>query len=100
LKYLCVIALSVLAVVTAISFVMRLGDSDVPGATQECGWDLTESEGIQAHNIYVTQTAQWLGNRDPSSLEQPPPPDTPYWRGNCPIDPDIDVEPPIHEDDH
>lgn len=89
-----------LAVVLTTLVLIHLGDSDASGSTQDCGWDLTEPEGIQAHNIYMTQTAQWLGNRDPSSLEQPPPPDTPYWRGDCPMDPEADLEPPIHEDDH
>ena len=80
--------------------VMFARNSETSDAMQDCGWDLTSVEGVQANSQYLTQTAQWLGSRDPSSLEPPPPPTSPYWHGTCPIDPDADSEPPIHEDDH
>jgi len=94
------LAVAVLAVVIAVVIFIRQENTEIPSATQECGWELTEPEGVQAHNQYMTQTALWLGNRDPSSLEKPPTPDSPYWLGDCPIDPDSDGEPPIHENDH
>jgi hypothetical protein len=49
-----------------------------------CGWDLSTQEGIDANNAYLTASASWIASRPQTSSELPPPPTSPYWRGECP----------------
>lgn len=71
-------------------------DPDAP-VGPDCGWDLTTPAGVQANSAYLTQTANWLANRDPASSAMPPSPTSPYWHGQCPAAPGDPPPPPIHE---
>jgi hypothetical protein len=58
-----------------------------------CGWDTAAPAGQLDLGEYLTSTDSWL-RAHPD--EVPPPPDSPYWLGDCPND-KTNIGPPVDE---
>jgi hypothetical protein len=98
LRHLVALAGAVLVVAVGVWTLVPSGDSDSPGLTApDCGWDLTQTAGVEANSQFLTETGQWLANRDQSSREMPPAPTSPYWHGQCPVVPGAPPPPPVGE---
>ena len=82
----------------AVTMTARSGGGPAGGEDPACGWDLTVPEGVAANQAYLEKAADWLSDQ-PAGYATPPPPDSPYWHGECPVDPDLPTGPPIHESD-
>lgn len=89
-------AVAVVVVVVAVTMTARSGDGTDGSTAPSCGWDLSIPEGVAANKAYLTQAAEWLSDQ-PAGLATPPLPTSPYWHGDCPVDPNLPTGPPVGE---
>lgn len=61
-----------------------------------CGWDLTTPEGVRANRERLTFVTSFLMDHPGQT---PPPIDSPYWFGDCPVATDAPTSGPDHEDE-
>ena len=62
-------------------------------STQPCGWDTSTPEGQLAMTERLDFVSTWIIDHPG---EAPPPIDSPFWLGECPVSTE---GPPIHEDE-
>lgn len=70
--------------------------SPADAGAERCGWDLTTPDGVAASQERLTFVATFLA-ANPG--QTPPPIDSPYWFGDCPMPTDAPTSGPDHEDE-
>ena len=61
-----------------------------------CGWDLTTAEGLAANQERLNFVSSFLAD---NPGQTPPPIDSPYWFGDCPLPTDAPTAAPDHENE-
>lgn len=61
-----------------------------------CGWDLSTPAGVEANQERLTFVTSFLLD---NPGQTPPPINSPYWFGDCPIASDAPTSGPDHEDE-
>ncbi len=84
----------VIAGALTVGFIARVDAGG--GSDQACGWDLSTPEGVAANSAYLARAEAFLFDQ-PAGYATPPPPDSPFWHGDCPVDPNLPSGPPVDE---